>query len=527
MADSGDEVSDGKESCKVNSEARARIRYSKEELFALARSAYHNEPSFIDLLSKLENTDWTPLSYPIEGDDRCLSLQYVSTDFQPPIIMKSVTSFGRQRSEFSKIHMAGKLSSGHRTSRRGSRYADDKQQALLHRMASSPQIKWTPNPADRLEQENRISNKYSPRMDDGKQNARGMDAPVNAKNRRGSFTSERRRRMLDSENGCESLPCFGDSEPLRQTLVDEFLKSPIVRIGLRHKSCDQEGSGGDQGEDQEDQFDITSMLSITVLSDIKTIKQDEIYPAKTSSETREKRQHDPKFGAKFGGVPRDRPSMKHLGRAKTFTDFARSIRRVEEKSDHQKRQNIGRIGHESIVSQGYYDWSSIEQPSSSLMLDSSLAKSPTPTGLSQQEKTVDETARQIIESFKSQVIARAKAARSSQDEAEKVDRHSIDSSVDTAQTKQSVKGVDEDVKKSGEIDKKPLGKSIANQASKLPRLISLQQRAKGASAMERSVERSVERSKDETVKPAIIKTTNAKLSNQTSNRVSSLRSKKS
>lgn len=522
MADSGDEVSDGKESCKVNSEARARIRYSKGELFALARSAYHNEPSFIDLLSRLENTDWTPLSYPIEGDDRCLSLQHVSTDFQPSIIMKSVTSFGRQRSEFSKIHMAGKLSSGHKTSRRGSRYADDKQQALLHRMASSPQIKWTPNPADRLEQENRISNKYSPRMDDGKQNARGMDAPVNAKNRRGSFISERRRRMLDSENGCESLPSFGDSE--RQTLVDEFLKSPIVRIGLRHKSGDQQGSGEDKGEDQEDEFDITSMLSITVLSDIKTIKQDEIYPAKTSSEMREKRQHDLKLGAKFGVVPRDRPSMKHLGRAKTFTDFARSIRRVEEKSDHQKRQNIGRIGHESIVSHGYYDWPSIEQPSSSLMLDSSLPKSPIPTGLSQQEKTVDETARQIIESFKSQVIARAKAARSSQDEAEKVDRHSIDLSVDTVQTKQSVKGVDEDVKKSREIDKKPLGKSIANQASKLPRLISLQQRAKDASPMD--VERS-KQPKDETVKPAIIKTTNAKLSNQTSNRVSSLRSKKS
>lgn len=147
--------------------------------------------------------------------------------------------------------------------------------------------------------------------------------------------------------------------------------SPIFRINSSERLANTRASSADG----EDDFDITSLLSITVLSDIKTIR-----PNENLVERNNLKQQMTK-------------NLRVLSRARTSTDFSLSTRRRDLSLDHSDSHPSS--GPLSLIDSG---WSQSNPRSTQEMA---------PRAAPATSKQVDESVAHIIAAFKAQVKARA------------------------------------------------------------------------------------------------------------------------
>lgn len=197
------------------------------------------------------------------------------------------------------------------------------------------------------------------------------------------------------------------TRPANDIMMDE---TPVKRIVAPEKPFTLNHEKSKSTNDDEDDFDITNLLSITVLSDIKTIRQDLASIGRQSSNlSRPTAQR----GARVGDV-----SAKMPARSRTSLEFEYNHRRNQ--ADYEYRRTNRRTFHqtnnyhqsldepESLP----YGWGAMDGPDSYQAPQERAYPAPTATTanvVQKKDQPIDEKVSQIIESFKAEVKARARA----------------------------------------------------------------------------------------------------------------------
>lgn len=215
-------------------------------------------------------------------------------------------------------------------------------------------------------------------------------------------------------------------QPHQADHYDDFLdSSPIRRINSTEKATNDKlkRESTSVGNPDDDEFDITNLLSITVLSDIKTIRQDLSSSGRQLSSLTAKQL--PKSRQKKSAMV---PKMP--GRARSAIDFDYSNRHINNHYHYNEEYNLSHP--QSVQSQRYHTdehvsssgnnsvtgpyslvgHQSTDYPSKQkVALRGTLSATTSGTTKAKpedMERQVDEKQAQIIEIFKAQVKARAK-----------------------------------------------------------------------------------------------------------------------
>lgn len=182
-------------------------------------------------------------------------------------------------------------------------------------------------------------------------------------------------------------------------LSEDFSNSPITRISA---------TSDNSGTNEEDDFDITSLLSITVLSDIKTIRHD----LQGSN-----RQPVGLSAKQTAGKSRSQDApMRPLNRARTATDFTYNGRHSRDVGNHRPRTNNLYLssGYRSSGAESLSYWPQhyqLQHHSEHQHRDY-IPRDSQPSSLTDKntrDQRRDSTQAKIIEMFKVQVMERALA----------------------------------------------------------------------------------------------------------------------
>lgn len=365
---------------------RTRNKYEREQLFKLAKLVPF-ERSFIEELERFESGDW-----PTEEQTE----QTEQTEHFP----KSISKLGRQHSELASTSASTKDCSSQRNLEncRQGRESNSR----LARMTSSPSIKY-----------NNGNNLNQPKGD-------LISSQVWAKYERllqvsGERKTNRWQELRDPPERPTRL--FGplrrerkqSDEPLSLPYISYDSRGPIKRISSgfytrQDKSQNENEPSEDSVANQngkEDEFDISSLLSITVLSDIKAIRHNE-----------------PVSSRKLNLVNNSSRSsemgiMRGITRARTSTDFTRDGRQAFNHKQQRQYENNNRFFPDQFSSLvdsksgrvGQFGSSSSFSQQNSFYDCREVAPSSPPKR--ELHKMPDESTAKIIETFKAQVRARA------------------------------------------------------------------------------------------------------------------------
>lgn len=390
-------------------------KYDRDELFRLGQSLHVNDKPLIEDLEKLRHADWS--KYDLDLLDKRVD----DNEFKFNSI-KPISNFGRQRSELGHDHISLIDQRSELDELRGNslNYKHNR----ISRMTSSPTIKY--NTKNRLNDlpydsiSNQVKAKYVKLIEtlSGPSHTRADLAQRSSLSRTTSlnherpierpthlFGSLRREFPKQSRNNPEeplSLPYIppnvheypttsGRKLNTSNQVPYDDVSAPIKRIG----ACNNQGlERTADGED--DDFDISSLLSITVLSDIKTIRQDAQNCGRAGyaggfakSNARSRNQENP---------------MRPLVRARTATEFTYESRQnFHESRRRQQGYLCGNDMNSQDCLRDTYNWYKQQEFSTSR----EMAQEVQPiTGIKDQ-KPVDESVASIIETFKTQVKARA------------------------------------------------------------------------------------------------------------------------
>lgn len=466
-----------------SNDIKSRLKYSRSELILVGKSLELNDKSFSDLLNSLNTIDWTQFVSPILLEEQSDKIQ-IGNDriamgsFKPAKLVRSVTSFGRQNSGFFRADRKSSLinnnvtniGQNHKTKNDIQSKANDIEQIRLTRMISSPHLKWSRGARSNDTIVNSKTNTGTT-MNNNDTNIKVDRLLGNNKLKKLDITQTKRRRESDISTTKDfecSLPCSINSDA-KSSLADEFLRSPVVRLTSDMLSLDvadvsaKSSKSKKTKEDKrvEDEFDITNLLNLTVLSDIKTIKQEtkKVTSDNSNHKLQEPLKHTTGSKNKVQGAV-----MRHLGRAKTFTDYQRKARPKLNKLTNGP--TLYEPNHSGVFyGAETYNWVMNQPESLPYTADYSIAssvssrRSSVKPKLVEKTKQMDENTKQIIESFKREVLARARAPSPIEDKKEK-EKSSEDI---------NKRNFEADVSK----PKVDTGAQKIPQASRLPRLISL------------------------------------------------------
>lgn len=392
-------------------------KYDREELFRLGKSLQTDDKPLIEDLDRLRDADWTKY-------DLDLLEKRVDNDEFKFSSIKPISNFGRQRSELGRDHSCLIDQRSYFEELRGNplNYKHNR----ISRMTSSPTIKY--NAKNRLNDlpcesiSNQVKAKYVKLIEtlSGPSHTRADPAQRSSLARTTSLNHERSierpthlfgslRRDLpkQSRNFSEeplSLPYippnvheYSNTSSRNPTTSNKVphgdLSAPIKRIGSSNNR------GSERTVDAEDDdFDISSLLSITVLSDIKTIRQDAQSCGRAGyaggfakSNPRARNQENP---------------MRPLFRARTATEFTYESRRnFHETRRRQQSYLCGNNLNDQDCLMDTYNWYKQQEFSTSR----EMAREVQPITAVKDKKPVDESVASIIETFKTQVKARAVA----------------------------------------------------------------------------------------------------------------------
>lgn len=446
-------------------EEKRKRKYTKDELFKLAKSMKDNE-LLVEELGRFENADWTRYK---------LDLIDYSEDSTESKVRPSLSYFSRQKSEMN--HDYSSLNDPRFT---GGRFGPNNHKHRLSRMTSSPSIKYKNSQAFDSSQftdgiSSQVRAKYARLIETFSTNSsaqqeslegatyRSSKSSVSRTNshnswlanerhhhverptnifgpirRENSAFSDRRSERRNSEeptslpysatssNSGKWLPSSNTSRLLIDDLSD--FSSPIKRISASDKpiGLDKNKQTGESNE--EDDFDITSLLSITVLSDIKTIRQDlsgtvaSRQPMSLGSAKLSSKQIS-RHNSNQDHPPPPLPVTRPLSRARTATDFTHSGRQSFNDTSNHHHHHQRMLNQDSYLNdyrsgsseylQNQYTWQPQQQQQQHNFYNNQPMARGSLTNLSSKQqdnkKPVDESVAHIIETFKAQVKARAEA----------------------------------------------------------------------------------------------------------------------
>lgn len=421
-------------------------RYKRDDLFKLAKSMPFDF-SFHEELKRYETKRWP--------DERIQETNSRESEKVGKFhLMRSMSNLGRQYSElgqdYCSLNESNKIVYDSRrplialASNNTNISSNNKRQ--LARMTSSPSMKYNgSNQGDSISSQ--VWAKYNKLIEVSSETNRSLNNKQASDNNNSSWQTnerqiERPTRLFGplrrepkpiSRNSDEplSLPynlnqsINGSDDNRRSSLKNnpnQFVKeelsssSPIKRISSSAIKQSLDDGGGIKGED--DDFDITSLLSITVLSDIKAIRHNEpnqasVYNRKTVSN------YNHQTLAKGRQVTTEIPPlMRPITRAKTSTDFtsrdsrqgyAAKQQRIYYENNRYNDYRGNDFGSMSGINQQY----NLNQQNNYYDNREMALSSQRYLSL-QNTKPIDESKAQIIETFKAQIKARAKTEKSSQ-----------------------------------------------------------------------------------------------------------------
>lgn len=451
-------------------EKSSKRRYTRGELFELGKLVYKDDSVKLDELEKFEKADWEQYNNNFdktnEEDNRSGNF-----NFSPPV--RSITNLGRQFSglehEFSSLN---DYRSNLKLSKTNNSMAPNQQSTRyrISRMSSNPTIKYRAQPTDQEYIPIQTRTKYARLIESFNNNGKSIkikqqqqqqlnkltdNVTTRSNNEFCSATGQQERRVerpnylfgpLRKEmprvqsrrhsgecsslpytnlrhqtfnsngksNNINSKPSSTNSTNTTKCLIDDNSSSPITKIGAQPEALTEEnGDLQRKVEDpaEEDDFDITSLLSITILSDIKTMKQEQLHQVNNNNSYKQLNNNYNK------NKPRNHhePIIRPLTRARTSTDFTYSDRR---------RSRIAEENHHNyaIATSNYYPSSESESLTSSNVQYNWLFHNQqqnfyenrvvVPEQDKQQcidaTEPVDKKVLDIIETFKAQVKARSK-----------------------------------------------------------------------------------------------------------------------
>lgn len=393
--------------------ALERKHYTRSDLFRLAK-LMNNDKSIQEDLNKLERN----------------SLQQAEALGRvPDPRQRSLSNLSRQRSEIESLQyeLDPDLSRSQPRSR-------------ISRMSSSPMLKYSRSKSTREPTSlDAVSSQVQERhamlleslLGDQSRNSRdfkparqSVDLPKSTRRPNQLFGPLRREGSRRGSEEPMSLPYMHTSaEPMSMPISTKWATnssfnlnsasddvSPILRINSDQSRSNAGMTYADDGD--EDEFDITSLLSITVLSDIKAIRLGEVQSVDRKPSSK---QHMVK------NLHRDSSSTRTFSRARTSTDFTFNGRHSRDRDKSKDYQNDLKLGYQSSGPYSLIDcgWSY----SNSAQVRPDVAQQPPSNKLEpKKEKAVDESVAHIIETFKAQVKARAASEsiqKSTEDEIEK------------------------------------------------------------------------------------------------------------
>lgn len=405
-----------------------RRRYTRDQLFSLAKSMKIESKNLLTGLEKFENPDRSKYELDVLDKD---AEEYENKAYSS---MRSFSNYGRQNSEFGHESFTS-LSDHRQQNREVRRSVSSHKTQRLSRMTSSPSIKYNNNniiPSGDFHNDNissQVKAKYAKLIETfsgsdshSTLNYRSARPSVSKTMSNNSFSgsnnklAERptslfgplRREMPPKYNEKRysdesmSLPymptnthdnyatCSNSGKKGFGKVLDDSVPPPIKRIGALNKTSSDSVEGA---KIEDDDFDITSLLSITVLSDIKTIRHENSYRHVNSS-------------SKDYESP-----IRPLTRAKTATDFTYQNRQNYAGNSTQSRnfQEHSSQGDSYRFPRSEVDSHTWSHKQNSFETREMAHSSHVNLDISKGSKPLDESTAQIIETFKAQVKARATA----------------------------------------------------------------------------------------------------------------------
>lgn len=397
------------------SASRIKKKYGRDELFRLAQSMRVDNKPLFENLDKYQNANWS--AYNLDKIETRNDNE--ESRFR---LVRSKSNIGRQKCEIT--HEYNSLLDQKNDFFESRRNFLNHKHNRISRMTSSPSINYNtrskvenlPNNLisnqvkakyvkliETLSGPSQIRNKSIQRLNLSRTSSFNGERPVvRPTNLFGSLRKENPKQPIMNSGEPLSLPYIPTNDheftnlpsgklAITKDLYDD-VSSPIKRI-----SSSRDRTSEKMVDDEDDDFDITSLLSITVLSDIKTIRQDTQSCGRTRPpsgfvrSTRNRNQETP---------------MRPLTRARTATEFT-----------YESRQNLSEIGlsqeinHDDNNSINYqfqrnsYNWYKQQD----FFKAQEVAQGVERYEDVKETKPVDESVARIIETFKTQVKARAVA----------------------------------------------------------------------------------------------------------------------
>lgn len=392
-------------------------RYSRCELFKLARSM--NDDSITKQLERFENADWTQYQLDLLEED---TSEY--GDF------RSLPNYDINNSGLAK--QDNNSSAGHANNMCDSKMAARDRKNRLARLYS-----------ERLS--NQVRDKYSSLIETmsnaGANQISGGQVrkkTVSRTSSHNSWLSNEQRRPIERpaylfgplrrENGLRnseepmSMPCSVNMSARDHQItnnvkwlpnsVDLSLvmdETPIKRITASDKPANEQFRFR-HTEDEDDDFDITNLVNITVLSDIKTISTSlQTSGAKSCNLTKPVHRGGTNLPHLAARMPVRSKTALEINYKNRKADECTSQRRIDRRDYHQNTNYYSiNNGPEALA----YNWQCFRQPYYNLSRAAELPRQSSnlvPSSVSKQKKAHDESVAQIIATFKAQVKARAEA----------------------------------------------------------------------------------------------------------------------
>jgi len=377
-----------------------RKRYSRDELFKLAK-LMSADTTILENLSRYESSEFA--QHHMNGV--CPSSD--DSEYQRRLI-GSTMGLGNQTSEFgsnytSLIEYSGRANSGR-----------DRCRASLSRMTSSPIIKYNQKDRLRVSLKSNLNDENQTEMAESGQTKSQLGARQQKQALSGTMSHNTWFHKYQPQSVNRPTTLFGplrrevshqsstqaSEEPLSLPYVTNYsqlagyMPSSASSVIKSLNSTDRAQYCASNEMNDEDEFDISNLLSITVLSDIKTMKQDA-----SSGERRKPTQ------ARYLARGRSQNfHVKPLTRAKTTAEFTtrgrskHDIESIYPSNDHYMRTQFYEAPLPSKFNLSQYN-------SNDLRKVAPIVSQVTKRGINE---PMDESTAQIIESFKSQVRARAK-----------------------------------------------------------------------------------------------------------------------
>lgn len=440
---------------------RSKFVYSREKLFSHAKSMKGID-ELSEELARFENADYTKYNLDLlqefdehNSPEQFLSLQNRSTNHR----------FERQTSDMSsKFDDYKRAGGGFKTNR-------------ISRMTSSPNFKYKHAPGgfnvnedatnlfDSEGLSSQVREKHAKLLESYRMN-KLPGAPIGrlssndhqstaryvAPERPNSvFGPPRRdyRRDYDerrnSSDGPQSLPFFSAQQTTRNYKInhsmaddnydaeDQLINSSPVKRFTSSSSTDKQTEFSPSNIDEDD-FDITSLLSITVLSDIRTIRQESSVSTRQQSVGKLTRQSSSRHKNDqinaVGGF-----AKPPLTRARTATDFTYSGRRQQQQFpvyQHESGNHHSQLAtsdYRSLIETSLRSQADSSYYATREMARTSLPADSEPTAARvksdslqtrNNKEPIDEKALKIIQTFQEQVKARARSAQIAADPGEQL-----------------------------------------------------------------------------------------------------------